>query len=435
MTTTVGRLGLDVDVESATSWKADGQAVKLTGWFEPASVADGKVLRDQLLGLAGNRDEPIVPVTCSWDSTLDGYYRVTGVDFSADLGTTYQSGASQWAIGLDAIGGWQAPRIEEQLIGALRTNSNSITTGEVYFHAIPSAADGYSPGSASAVTVGTRTSEDGNLDFIYGAPIASTVASYYLAPASYYIGAPKIEVDYTGSGDWRTVVGRRMQNLPSRVRITNGLIRATFGTATDEFITKWEVYVTNQWEALRGYDGLSAWFNIQPSITWDTTSAGSLSNYLAGPAAVTVIENSPVNACLKFTFGISTPAVVDVFVSLRRGDLNLHCYLVSETLSDQWGLLLFDDEPDAPVSVMGGVWRRDGNDDNGNRWVIGSSNALTRSSVDEVHLWYRNTDLEALYFFLGAEIGGSGSSGQLTAANLANQFYATTSTALTVTQR
>ena len=76
MTLTIGRCGLDVTHDDVQSLDDTGTEVRISGWLKASSLADAKVLRQQLLGHVNNPDEPVVPVTWSTDSTLDGYYRV-----------------------------------------------------------------------------------------------------------------------------------------------------------------------------------------------------------------------------------------------------------------------------------------------------------------------------------------------------------------------
>jgi hypothetical protein len=432
----VGRLGVDVDMVAPSVWSARGEDVTVGGTITASSVSEGTVLRDQVLGLAVGRDEPIVPVSCSWDATLDGYYELAGVEVEEGLMSPVD-GSRRWRMSLRRLPGWQAPLIESVLHGALRTNSHSILTAStVPFLAVPAVAgEALDPGGAGTLTVGTRTAADGALDFLYGANslLYGTVMSYYLPPASFYVGSPKVEVD-VGSGTWRTVTGRLVRNSPTAVRISNGLVRFTFkATGSGYWCTSIEVYDgVSTWDTLTGAQTGTDVATLKPNLT----TGGASLTMITDLKAVTVLRNSSCEAALRFTFGTSTPAVVFADVSLRRGDRLLRCRVSSPTLETEWGVKMDTYVGVSDMTALTGGLRSDDDDDAGNRIVLTSHNAFTdRSNVDSHLAFSKTVSAGAFGFGIGVELGGSGSSGQNTAQNLCYQFHAAQSERVFITGR
>lgn len=430
----IGRVGSALDVDAPQVLGVSGDRMKVGGWLEAGSLADAKVLRDQVLGLWGDRDEPIKPVTYASDTTLNGFYEVLGVQVDDVLGQSETVGGRKWSADLRRVPGWQAPLIESKLVGALRSNSHSIVTGSsVPFLAVPSACgDGFNPGGTGSLTMGSRTSATGGLHFAYGANslLYDTIAGYYLAPGDFYDGSPLIEVSTDSGSTWRAVSGRLMRNTPDAVRISNGLIRFTMTTAGALF-TKCEVYNGSAWEDVE--DGGSPAVDVTPYLTY----AGA--THTAFPSAkqsIVVEQAHSAVATVKLTWNLATPAAVDVYLTLRRGDRMGRFVVMSQdgVLSTKWGMQWARDLLVTTASLTGGS-RLSGNDANGNRWVMATPAAFTNDSSGATNSYYRDTDNIAWSFAFGVELDGSGSSGQNTAQNIAYQYFAAQQEQVFVTGR
>jgi hypothetical protein len=190
------------------------------------ALAQAKVLRQQLLGLADNADEPVVPVTDSNDSDYDGFYWVRSVQVDPTI--VYQrDGTMRCQISLERVGGGYArPVFEIPFAVATLTNSHTIEGGRHV--GIPATtADWALFDTGSSVT---RSSSTGNVFWIYTKTGVSGlrdpgVLSYYVAPASYYVGACVIEQSVGGT--WYPIQGDQVSLQLDAWRISNGIIRLT----------------------------------------------------------------------------------------------------------------------------------------------------------------------------------------------------------------
>jgi hypothetical protein len=126
MTITIGRC---TGLRPAPRFPArSGDRVVIRGSILAASLDELKARRQQLLGLEGDVDDPIVPVTWSTDSTLDGFYRVAGVSVE-QIGPSSVPRAT-FSVTLEAISGNTAPLVEIDASAVVRTNGVGITAGE-----------------------------------------------------------------------------------------------------------------------------------------------------------------------------------------------------------------------------------------------------------------------------------------------------------------
>lgn len=229
-----------VTLEEPFTLRQSGDTLNVEGLARCGTPAAARAVRQQLLGLVGNVDEPVVPVTSS-ESGVDGYYRVAGI--TAD---TPRGGLShlQWTAGLERVSDYSMPMIESVLLApdTIRDNDHSVANSRVY-HVLPVTA------TQRSLSVGiepTFSSEDGDMSIVSTATddisFPSTTAElidgieqYLLAPGDWYDGACRLELDYADDGTFRQVVGRQIPNLPGeqRWRVSNGIIRITLEDSLD----------------------------------------------------------------------------------------------------------------------------------------------------------------------------------------------------------
>lgn len=397
---TVGRFGIDLAVDDVDAFRHDGDTVQFTGVVVGANATELRLIRQQITGLVDNVDEPVVPVTYSVDSDLDGYYHVEAA--TCEVGRAGL--VNYWApysITLRRVWGYAAPVIEVRTIGADRTNSHAVSP--VDWHAIPAAASGYSDSFANQAKA-TRDTESGNVTVYYDNAGAGhyydAAPHYHVAPASYYNGACRIEV---AAG--YPVVGRQVRNAPTAWRLTNGCVRIMPGAAA-------------------GYYELEVW----NGTAWENCTEFQIGAYSLGftalgdPHSLTVLRNSPELCVVRFGLAATaagiwtTDYMATIDLAIRRGAQHVEGYLSS---TDNYNWSLFHN---GAATAGTGYIRLTANNADGNRWLSGCTVARTDDLATGT--WSTTAAAYEMAFFVGAELGGSGSSGIDTAANVAAQYYA-----------
>ena len=189
-----------------------------------AYINSSKKLRDELISM-GNSDL-LLPITYEGDTTMAGFGKITSMDVSpVKLATGYFS----YSIGFEMKGRPSEMMFESNMSGALLTNSHSIATSDTTYapwHAVPVNAYNYK-NDARPVGV-TRSTEDGNLSFFYDEDLRTYASNWVINPADFYKGAVKITIDSTVKAGYLT------RNQPTGVEISNGILKITSGSTTDQ---------------------------------------------------------------------------------------------------------------------------------------------------------------------------------------------------------
>lgn len=219
----IGRCALATDPYEMTH---SGDSLSFAIDIADVTVTEAKVLRQQLLGLAGNPDEPVVPVVWSEDPDLDGYYRVVSVSVTPVL-LYLVTGLMRCQVSLERVsGGWVKPLIETNGVSAAAVNVHGITSISTFPYA--TAAYGETAGGSGGSFDAIPTSATGAVRVFEGTVAPSSVWSFATyARTTPYAGAALLEV--RRSGVWYPAIGRQ---IPSGIgrhdwRISNGFIRAS----------------------------------------------------------------------------------------------------------------------------------------------------------------------------------------------------------------
>jgi hypothetical protein len=291
------------------SWQQNGDQVFASGVMDETTVYPLIALRQQLLGHANNRDEPVVPVVASYDSRIDGFYRVRDASVNIDQGGHALFHYS-WAASLERVSDFAAPLIESRLLApaAIRDHDHSIPNSRAY-HALPSAALHRTLGGTQT----TLASEEGDMKVAWvatdgtGTTIENLVdgkETYSLVPADWYIGASRVELDYADDATFRGVIGRQIQNLPGeqRWRMSNGIIRVTLEDASDLIlgISRWTGAAWST--ATEFYLG-----GTTPAQVWDA------------PVSMSILRNGPDRVIARFGPVATGLVVAHVDLTLTRG--------------------------------------------------------------------------------------------------------------------
>lgn len=420
----IGRVfdGYEADVGTA-AWSGD--TLTLTGEvYLGAGVANrvdvAKAMRDRFTALADNRDETVVAVRWTEDSTIDGFYRplAAGAAFSqASLNDGYLS----WEVEMRRAGGGSLPQVEVYGMHAVRTNPHSITNASLSnpFTGYPDAA--YDSWAGAEVLFGaTRVSATGTI--YLGKPFVTLPTAFpttFSVPvADHYDGACGIRTTY-GAATSQLVGGRWAPSSWVGVTLSNGLIRVSKHASSDTglFI---EVYDGTQWEPLHA-----------STTSWIVESdwAGGTMNWLWGSAGMQILRNSP-EAC---SIRLFTPqaAVQGTFgrvwldLTVQRGKRHISGVVRSDEAgnSDSNKFALEPSTSIAATALTGGV-RATANDAQGNRAVWGAAGfgSITNNLVSG-RLVQTSAGLTQMPFFVGVELTGSAATGEDAAQQIIYQWY------------
>lgn len=288
----------------------EGDARRFAGTIIAASNAELDARIQQLEGLVDNPDEPVVPVTSTVDSNLDGFYFVRGVSVSpvgVEGGTR-----ARFIIDVVRVGGYSTPQFEWIITQMFRTNVHGVlfnsgtAPGGVW--AVPSSAVELNPGGFPYVY--TRTADDGALTVLAtnGSVGTTYFGSYFLPPASRYQGMCKIEVLYGGT--YYPVTGTQIP-AGATWRLSNGLLRVTASGGT---ITV-SPYDGTQWDPAGSFQmGATA---VAQTLTFSTPR---------------IIRNSPERVVIRLSapgsLGLSAGANV-LDITLSAGQRHAEFSLVS----------------------------------------------------------------------------------------------------------
>ncbi len=417
MTLSIGRCGLDVTTDEVESLDMDGNTVRIAGILYASSLADVKVLRQQLLGHVDNPDEPVVPVAWSEDSSVDGFYKVR----SASVSTVAQSYAANWfpfSVDLERVGGTNAVgQARSRVVGALRTNGHGITT----------AYQALMLGGTSAVAATSLNGFDINLarpgvttgylaNYNSGSSYdGDELATIEMTPANWYTFAPKLEV---GTGTKRVVVGKDCENLPLNWQISNGFLRIS--SSGSGSVLNVEAHNGTSWSTAKGY---------QPAAHNALASYANFGTFRSLQVLRNGVEKVVIRLTtnMPFASGAGTNYVARVDVGLRRGARHAEIGLTFGYPALRTYRLLRS-SAEAATSITGGV-RATSNDGNGHRYVVasapGGSAVAVQGGMDGV------TSSTVAQFGVGVEISGSTSTAPDRAQDIAYQFFAAVDETLT----
>lgn len=344
----------------------------------------------QIRGLyeaAGNpyMDELFVPVTWTQDTSTDAFYYVNNT--SARIGTTGPRGRHvPWTAEFERVPG--NPLIESKITGAVRSNSNGVTSTQVMgWHAVPASYYGYDYDGGS-VTFTTRVSETG--DVVIAVPSSSTLSANvaWSAPVGdYYDGACNVE-DSAGV----TMLGR--SGIPKSV--DNGLVRCEFVDSSGDLrlrISGWG----GSWESVNDF--------------YLTQSGTALDAKLS---TARILHNRPEFAAIQLdVVHPSTSATAQLTASLRRGSQMVEVYGAG------FGSIEIGNNAAETMTALDGGKRRSSNDSDGNVWVLAGTVAGAETAGND----YIQVS-GSFAVGLGVAIGGTGAAGANAAQQLVYQWFA-----------
>ncbi len=389
---TIGRVGLDLDLEASDLRFANRRdpTLRISGEVAPVGgSAEATTIRDELVRMATAGDL-VLPVSLSSDPTINGYYQL--VDVSLQVGVASLSGYYPFRASLIRHGSEGGVGLESRLTIGLRANDHSITFATTEpFWGIFDGSELVVDLDSTTYTTFLRDSAEGDIRIYRDLPTSLLSLVSWQDVADYYIGSAKVETGAT----LRVLSGFDAEDDPGNWRLDNGLVRVTPNA-------------TNSRLDVQHFDG----------TIWETVKTYDL---IVGAAEIdrwerfTVLRNDPAAVSIRLWVGQQVPVFLDL--TLRRGSRFVEGRLSRDTTAT-W-------EVDRRITEAGtsltGALRATANDGDGNRYVIGSSVAMTKDTTNGGIL--NSSTATAFPFFIGSAIAGSGAVAGDAPADLVNQYH------------
>lgn len=300
---TIGRFGLDITTSEIDTWDMGGDRVQVSGEVYCTSVGEALAARQQILGLADNPDEPIVPVFWVEDSSLDGMYEVVSSKVETAQ-MTLTNGVLPWSAVLRRPRG-SASMITEQILSGAGRDGYLLVLTPRFWSAVPALSSWVS-------STGSPTSPTGFLgripynaspglesqSIIENSSLADATVTTYSPPAAHYYGAVTLR---TGDPLYAQV-GRQIANTPDDWEIDNGLVKIT-NPANTAHVCDIEFYPSG---------GLTT-----PTVTYSLEYGyfdGSWTTGGYNPEVITCIRNGREEVSVRLRGDVT------IDISLRRGD-------------------------------------------------------------------------------------------------------------------
>lgn len=331
---TLGRIGLDADINDVSMWDSAGETVTVA--FSTPMIAEGGSLarsnayRQMLLGYAESPDQRFVPLTWADDPTADGYYRVRSVSVSPDPDLALDA-LYYYTATLERVQGYGMPAIQTTYL--FKAKANFYNAGGSAFLALPSGdfrapwhytyepEDGTytnQPNQCSMAVSDQLGAVDNVLAQASGGsgPSSGELSLWVRAinPDAYYVGAARIEV-----GGY-PVEGRQVpRNWEHNWRISNGSVELKMhadGIANDEAIFQ-----------MSGWSG-GAWNDPIPVTLLGDGSFTTPRDPFRSPTTMTILKNTAEEVIVRFALLVPNrrwPMFFDI--TLRRGDRTFTCRL------------------------------------------------------------------------------------------------------------
>ena len=313
-TLTIGRVGIDVTLNSPGSFSMKGDALSIGGPIRVTSVADMKTIRQQLAGHVASPWERVIPVTWSLDSTVDGFYTLDDASVEVpEFG--YRNGFASFDASLTKLPTGGSSWAECSSTGADRSGIPGGVTASTW-HAIPSTATAIDADGASYQF--TRTGPAGSVKIATSATkFYSADPRFYLPPASWYDMAATIKVGGA------VVVGRQSVPDATTWELSNGLMKiAPKGTSSTLL----------NLTPLSGRAGAA--YGTAIGIKAGYYTAGAISAVTTA-STVTILRNTPEECAVRLLCYIGT-TFTNIDIALRRGSLFATVTFSGD--SAQWGI-------------------------------------------------------------------------------------------------
>ena len=371
-TITIGRMTFtspeSIDFSSVVTGARNSldREVGLQGIFVADTVAAAKILRDELISMGNS--SLILPFTYTGDDMFEGYAEITSVSVdSSGLAT----GVFEYNLDLVIKGRVSEMMFESNMSGALLTNSHSVTTGTTTYapwHAVPTGTYNYN--HEKAPTDAVRASENGNVAFFYDPDLRDAAAQWVVNPADYYKGAAKIIINNT------VMTGYLSKNNPTGLTLSNGIIRLTSGSTSNQSRFTIQFYDNGSWVSDR---------------TIAITSGSSGTEWKLWQTAQ-ILRNEPQECVVRFTTYSDTNGdgrlIVDATV--KRGAHHIGINIAQGPTADRAAASRVNMDVVADGGTFGsstGYLKESSADSYGQKFIFGSPQGFTADTSNKlIHL-------------------------------------------------
>lgn len=397
MTMTIGRASLETSPRNITQ---RGESMSFSIDIRPATLAEAKAIRHQLLGLAVGE---VIPITWDGDDDFTGFYQVAGVSVSPT--TAYQQNRlMRAALTVTRVpGGFRTASVEVSHLFGERddTHENVVGLGRVN---VPANV------GATETLADDYTTATGDVEGGWTSMTSPALLSYDISPADFYNGSALIELQDAGGSTWRDVVGRQLVNDDeTKVRIGNGLVR-TYWANTTEFVVD-------------AYDG-TAWVEAGRFEFTNTAGGPPLSDILRPLYGPRVLRNTPETCTIVYSLvksAASPHGRVQLFLTVNRGQVWIEMALRDWDSANQWQI--FAATTTAATANTGYIIQTTATGDD-TKWLLGSPGNWTAETTNggieaTISAGYSDT-IDA---FIGVEINSGATGTNYLAASSIAQYY------------
>ena len=406
---TIGRVGLDVDLDNPDEWNHSGDRVSLSGDLQASSVAAAKALRQQLLGHLGT----VQPVTWTEDTDADGFYRVRSVTVDT-VPLSLVVGTFRFDIELERVPHYQTPGFNGR---STQPERNGSTVTHKPWIGIPSTRKGFDVGSDAVVYYYPRIGPGGTAHYLEsGSYLDNDTFRGVIDPANWYDMSPKLQVGgYTQTG---TQIPALANTSTPNWQLDNGLIKFE-DTATSGCLFKVTFVDTSgtpsSWSGSTAYD-------VEVGY-WDGTTWQKQTNLIG----MRVLRNDAQEVGIELVLRIKHPLNAQTWegtctLRLRRGALFAECHITGGR-AEKYGIHFKDLGSASCTAFTGNVgFYKTSNDGDGNQPLAMTFDSPATAVLVDAYA-YLNTAGRRIVLGIGAS-AGSGASLPDRATDLLDQFGA-----------
>jgi len=276
---TIGRVGIDVPVDTPAVWNQTGDRVSVAGQLVANSYVGANVLRQQLAAYAAGDGEDVVPVTWEADPSVDGYYRVIGATIGSRPASLFGH-FWDFTVELERVDGYRLAAFESIVSAAWGPNMlGRPSTAAKPWVALPAVARDL---NRDATTIWRCDDDPAGVALVEIPDVVPPLfARWSVDPADYYVGSARL---VSGGA---AVVGTQLPDLdPFTFTLSNGIMELRIiGGAPNRGHLATRHRVAAGWSAWKGFR-----LDVQPPGT---------DPVLADATAVRVLRNDPAEVVVR----------------------------------------------------------------------------------------------------------------------------------------
>lgn len=286
---------------TATGVAQEGETLTLTVDVDEEAAplkANADAMRQNLIGLANNSDEPVIPVHWDEDPAIDGYYAVESVQVSPGL-FYLDTGEASAVVRLRRVaGGYGSPTIETFVTSRVATNAHGVSAPDRPLIAAFRVEDDWEVDLSGLPPFGlesyVNSGETTTLYFANTLPATGFLRSG-VPPLNFYQGTNACRFGFASSG--LALVGRQVpRTAAGDWSITNGIVTLECTGDNDQRMT------------LRTHrTGTDPATQLAYGELVSGTFTEKVGNGLRGGVPI-VLRNSPEVVAVRVTNGPGAPA-------------------------------------------------------------------------------------------------------------------------------